>query len=203
MVSPLLIQMGLPVLSEVLREALGTLDHPAARGVVNALQDFDKAMIAGQMDIEQLRAAHSHAEKMTELKLTARKNQLDSTQQIMQQELAAQDKYVRRMRPTFGYFMAVTWAAQMLALSYIMVFRTDQAHLVIEAMESLSMIWAVGLSVLGIYVYKRSEDKKTLSERTYPQVFSKALPMTENQDGLSPLSKSEGADNGNPPRYNE
>ena len=28
------------------------------------------------------------------------------------------------------------------------------------AMSSLSAIWAVGLSVLGIYVYKRSEEKK-------------------------------------------
>ena len=28
------------------------------------------------------------------------------------------------------------------------------------AVQSLSMIWTVGLSVLGIYVYKRSEEKK-------------------------------------------
>jgi len=27
-------------------------------------------------------------------------------------------------------------------------------------MSSLSIIWTVGLSVLGVYVYKRSEEKK-------------------------------------------
>jgi hypothetical protein len=34
---------------------------------------------------------------------------------------------------------------------------------VIGAMNSLSMIWTVGLSVLGVYVYKRSEEKKASS----------------------------------------
>jgi hypothetical protein len=30
-------------------------------------------------------------------------------------------------------------------------------------MASLSTIWAVGLSVLGVYIFKRSEDKKIFS----------------------------------------
>ena len=48
----------------------------------------------------------------------------------------------------------------MFGIAYIMIFRTKDAILVIEAMESLGTIWAVALSVLGVYVYKRSEDKK-------------------------------------------
>ena len=87
----------------------------------------------------------------------------------------------------------------MLALSYIMVFRTDQAHLVIEAMESLSMIWAVGLSVLGIYVYKRSEDKKALS--AFQDLSARAV---QHATGLSPVSNgTEEADDSRAPRYNE
>ena len=35
-----------------------------------------------------------------------------------------------------------------------------QANLIITAMTLLGTIWSVGLSVLGIYVYKRSEDKR-------------------------------------------
>ncbi len=57
--------------------------------------------------------------------------------------------------------MAITWAAQMLGVAYVLVFDTKRAALVMQGMASLSAIWAVGLSVLGIYVYKRSEDKKT------------------------------------------
>ena len=64
------------------------------------------------------------------------------------------------MRPTFGYIIAITWAAQMFAIAYVMVFETTQAALVIEAVQSLGTIWGIGLSVLGIYVYKRSEEKK-------------------------------------------
>jgi hypothetical protein len=51
----------------------------------------------------------------------------------------------------------------MFGLAYVIVFDTVRAPLVIGAMESLGTIWAVGLSVLGIYVYKRSEDKKSAS----------------------------------------
>jgi hypothetical protein len=56
--------------------------------------------------------------------------------------------------------MAITWAAQMLGLAYVIVFETEQSGVVLSAMSSLTAIWAVGLSVLGIYVYKRSEDKR-------------------------------------------
>ncbi len=70
--------------------------------------------------------------------------------------------FSRLMRPTFGYVMAFTWAAQMLALAYVMIFRTNEAAALINAMESLTTTWAVGLSVFGIYVYKRSEEKKEI-----------------------------------------
>lgn len=66
------------------------------------------------------------------------------------------------MRPTFGYLMAFTWAAQMFAIAYVIVFRTSESYRLLQGMESLGMIWAVGLSVLGVYVYKRSEDKKII-----------------------------------------
>ena len=79
-------------------------------------------------------------------------------------EVASEDKYVRRMRPTFGYLMALTWAAQMFAIAYVIIFDTDKAGVVMAAMGSLSAIWAVGLSVLGIYVYRRSDDKTLLGQ---------------------------------------
>ena len=57
----------------------------------------------------------------------------------------------------------------MFSIAYVIVFETNQAALVIEAVQSLGTIWAVGLSVLGIYVYKRSEEKKM---DTPPLIFS-------------------------------
>ena len=68
-------------------------------------------------------------------------------------------RYIRYMRPTFGYTVSVTLAAQMLALAYVIAFRTKDAPIVIAAMQPLAAIWTAGLSVLGVYVYKRSTDK--------------------------------------------
>ena len=80
-------------------------------------------------------------------------------------ESASEDAYVRRMRPTFGYIMALTWLAQMGAIAWVIVADPVQANLIITAMTSLGTIWSVGLSVLGIYVYKRSEDKRVSARR--------------------------------------
>ena len=64
------------------------------------------------------------------------------------------------MRPTFGYIMALTWAAQMGAIAYVVAVEPDKAAPVIAAVASLGTIWTVGLSVLGIYVYRRSGEKR-------------------------------------------
>ncbi len=52
----------------------------------------------------------------------------------------------------------------MFGIAYVIVAKTESAAVVLESMASLSTIWAVGLSVLGIYVFKRSEDKKITSK---------------------------------------
>ncbi|MCD8494058.1 MAG: hypothetical protein LRY39_01320 [Alphaproteobacteria bacterium] len=59
--------------------------------------------------------------------------------------------------------MAATWAAQMFGVAYVIIFDTKHAGEVMAAMASLSAIWAVGLSVMGIYVYKRSEEKQAIT----------------------------------------
>lgn len=161
MLPAILAQIGLPVLAGILSGALGKLDHPAAKGAAEALDTLDEAFAAGQISPEQMAEANRHAEVMAEMKARTYEVSLSEINKSLRAEVASEDKYVRRMRPTFGYLMAFTWAAQMFGLAYVIIFETAQASLVIEAMESLGTIWMVGLSVLGIYVYKRSEDKKT------------------------------------------
>lgn len=160
MVAQILAQVGIPVLVKSVSEALKHIDHPVAKGATGALDALDDALKQGQIDPEMLSQAHSHVEKMAEIESVERASAIEQINSSLRAEVSSSDKYVRRMRPTFGYLIAVTWAAQMLALAYVIVFETGKASLVIEAMESLGTIWAVGLSVLGIYVYKRSEEKK-------------------------------------------
>ena len=158
MLEMILGKLGLPVLTSVLARVLGTMDNDVAKTASKSLDDVRKQIELGRITPDQMREANRHIEAIAEIDGQF----LKTINQSLQTEIASQDPYVRRMRPTFGYLMALTWAAQMFAVAYIMVFETAHASLVIEAIESLSAIWGIGLSVLGIYVYKRSEDKKLL-----------------------------------------
>lgn len=162
--SALMAQLGLSILTAVLKSALGSIDDPVTRTAVEALEHVDQAIQKGKITQEQVREANRHAERMAEIQLKENTAKLEAVNKTLRAEVASKDIYVRRMRPTFGYVMALTWAAQMLAVAYVIVFETTDAGFVLSAISSLSAIWAVGLSVLGIYVYKRSEDKKLLDK---------------------------------------
>lgn len=160
MTIPILLQAGIPAIIKGLAEGLKSLNTPAARGASSALDSLLDAFGKGEISPEQLTELNRHVEKMQELESSERKDSIAQINESLRAEVASTDPYVRRMRPTFGYIIAMTWAAQMFAIAYVIVFETNQAALVIEAVQSLGTIWAVGLSVLGIYVYKRSEEKK-------------------------------------------
>lgn len=160
MVSTLIAQIGVPVLTGLLAGALKEIDSPVTRGAAQALAEVDEAIRNGKITPEQMAEANRHAEKMAEMTIEQEAASLSEINKSLRAEVASQDQYVRRMRPTFGYIMALTWAAQMFGIAYVIVFDTQRSGEVLNAMASLSAIWAVGLSVLGIYVYKRSEDKK-------------------------------------------
>lgn len=132
-------------------------------GAAKALDQVDEALKAGAISAENLQEANRHIENLAHLKSEELRASLAEVNQTIRAEIASEDKFVRRMRPTFGYLMALTWAAQMLGVAYVIIFDTQRAASVLTAMASLSAIWGIGLSVLGIYVYKRSEDKKLLN----------------------------------------
>ncbi len=159
MFETILAKLGLPLLMEVVGGALGRVNHPLAQGAAKAIADTQAAIANGLISPEAAAEANRHLEKMTELQQKAMSDALSEVNQSLRAEVASTDPYVRRMRPTFGYLMAITWTLQMIALSYVIVFDTQHASVVLDAIGSLSAIWTVALSVLGIYVYKRSEEK--------------------------------------------
>lgn len=159
MISGFLAQLGLPVLVSLVGSVLGELDNPVAKTASKALGQVSEAIASGGISPEQLAEASRHTEKMAEMEIANYEASLSEVNQSLRTEVASSDCYVRRMRPTFGYLMALTWAAQMFGIAYVIIFDTDKAGVVMAAMGNLSAIWAVGLSVLGIYVYKRSDEK--------------------------------------------
>ncbi|HEY0837972.1 MAG TPA: 3TM-type holin [Azospirillum sp.] len=160
MIPALLAQIGLPLLVRAVTEGLGRIDHPAAQAASGALKDVDRAMEAGAVPPDAVAEANRHLERMAELESAEARTTLAEVNRSLRTEAVSDDAYVRRMRPTFGYVMALSWSAQMGALAWVIVTEPAQAGAVINAMASLGTIWTVGLSVLGIYVYKRSEEKK-------------------------------------------
>lgn len=92
--------------------------------------------------------------------LEAETARLIAVNETMRAEYGSDDKFVKRWRPFFGYIVSLTWLAQMLALGWVIIAEPAQAPGVITAMAGLSMMWGVALSVLGISVHKRSQDKQ-------------------------------------------
>lgn len=168
MTIPVFAQIALPALVKGLAEGLSKVKSPVAAGASAALVELGSAFDSGAVSPEQLAEINRHVEKMREIEATENTNFVTQVNESLRSESASSDPYVRRMRPTFGYIIAMTWGAQMLALAYVIVFDTPQAGAVIGAMSDLGAIWAVGLSVLGIYVYKRSEEKRTLDRPAEP-----------------------------------
>lgn len=160
MLASIISKIGLPFLVSIIGGALGQVNNPVAQNAAKALQNFEGALAGGVITSEQMAEANRHAEEIAKVNAKEYETALTEIHQSIRAESQSNDAYVRRMRPTLGYLMAFTWAAQMLALAYVVVFKTEIAYEVLDGMESLSTIWAVGLSVLGIYVYKRSEEKR-------------------------------------------
>lgn len=164
MIPAILAQLGIPMLIKLVGAGLRKLDHPVADGAADALGQVDDAITAGKITPERVAEANRHTEEMARIAADEYRTTITEVNRSLRAEVVSNDAYVRRMRPTFGYVMAFTWAAQMGAIAYVIVTDPGQAGPVIAAMASLGTIWTVGLSVLGIYVYKRSQEKRSLLE---------------------------------------
>jgi hypothetical protein len=151
--------IGLPVLTRVLEGALGRIDHPAAKGAAEALRHVGGAVAGRAIGPEQVADANRHIEAMARLEAEQIKTALAEVNQTFRAEVGSDDAYVRRWRPTFGYAVAFTWCLQVAGLVYAIVARPADAAAIVAAMDSLTVIWGVALSVLGVSVVKRSADK--------------------------------------------
>lgn len=133
--------------------------------------------ITGQTDpTAAAEAVRANAELQTKLaqalapvliaEYEATTHQLETVNATMRAELASEDKYVKRWRPTLGYAVTVTWFLQMGALSVVIVLKPSMAAEIITAMGSLAVMWGFALSVLGVSVAARSKDKQIVAGQT-------------------------------------
>ena len=85
---------------------------------------------------------------------------LETVNATMRGEYQSNDTFVRRWRPTLGYVVSFSWGVQMLSLSILILKDPAAAVNVITAMTALSFMWGIAMSILGISVSKRSQDKR-------------------------------------------
>ena len=146
--------------------ALGVEDDPAK--VQAAMQDDPNAALKVQ------RLQQEHERELMTLALEAETSRLAEVNKTMRAEAGAEDAYVRRWRPTFGYMVALAWALQSIAIGWTIVATPEQAGVVAQTITALTPMWAVALSILGINVHKRSQDKQVAAGQK-PSTFLDAI----------------------------
>lgn len=159
MIPAILAQVGLPLLVKWVGRALGGIDNPAAKAASDALATVGTAIADKAISPEDIKEANRSVEALATLDSGDYRTTIEQVNATMRVEAQSEDPYVRRMRPTFGYVMALTWAVLMGAVAWTVVMAPGEAAGVVASIGELSLMWSVGLSVLGVYVYKRSSDK--------------------------------------------
>lgn len=154
MIPAFLASIGLPLLVKAVGSALSGVEHKAAKAAAEALSQVGDALAP-----EQVAEANRHIERMAELDTAEAREALVQVNESLRAEVASEDWYVRRWRPTFGYAIAVTWTATMAAVSWAIVADPAQAPAIIAALVNTSPIWGIALGVVGVSVVKRSQDK--------------------------------------------
>jgi len=162
--------MGLIQAAPALMSLFDTSDESTAGKVAEVAAGVAKCVTGVADEGEALQSLQANPELMLEYqRQTAQRaislyqeetKRLQAINQTIQVESASSDRYVRRMRPTMGYALILSWTMVMAAIVYVILTDAAAAAAVIVAVADLSMMWSVALSVLGLYVYKRSEDKK-------------------------------------------
>lgn len=135
---------------------------------VTGKDNAQAALAALQADPEKLIEFQRQAGELEVRLYEEETKRLQAVNETIRAEAASSDKYVRRWRPTFGYIMAATWALQIVGtvagLVYVVFTHPGNAADILtgigEVNGAMVAMWTVGLSVIGVSVWKRSDDKR-------------------------------------------
>jgi len=108
---------------------------------------------------------------------------LESVNATIRAEVASKDGYNSRWRSTYGYCVSFTWTLFFIGFvvisGYAVIKTPTQATLIIGALAGLISstmpLWGIALAILGVAVYKRSQDKQTSVGLDTTGLISKVL----------------------------
>lgn len=100
---------------------------------------------------------------LTQASIAAELSMFQQTHQTIRTELATEDKFKSYWRPAFGYAMVVSWLMVWAGIMYTIFANPADAEIVINALAATTVLWGVALSVLGVQISKRSQDKQLVA----------------------------------------
>lgn len=75
-------------------------------------------------------------------------------------ELASEDKFKSYWRPAFGYALVLSWMMVWFGIAYLIFVHPTEVGEVVKALADTTVLWGIALSVLGVQIHKRSQDKQ-------------------------------------------
>tara|TARA_R110002072_G_scaffold302699_1_gene487430 strand:+ start:13329 stop:13931 length:603 start_codon:yes stop_codon:yes gene_type:complete len=173
----------LPVVKSILGSVLG-VDGEDPQQVADAIKD--------PAALERLKMYEmKNTAELQALTIQAETNRLAIVNKTMQTEIASHDPYVRRWRPTFGYCVSIAWIFQIVGsiacLVYGVIFEPERAVQIISVVAQFNAasvsLWAIALSVLGINITKRSQDKAVKEGKAPPGIIAGLAQMIRGKQG--------------------
>jgi hypothetical protein len=152
LIAPLI---GGPVgtVTSLVAQVLGA-DNESPDAIANALNTNPHAPSLLLELQERNRATYEQAALAADLE------EFKQLHQTIRAELATDDRFKSYWRPAFGYAMVLTWCLTWVALCYVIIFETDKAQLVVNALANTTALWGIALAVLGVQITKRTQDKQ-------------------------------------------
>jgi len=142
--------------------AVGTLIS-SVLGTENKPEEVSKILAANPELLFKLKEQENNQQtELQKLLIESEIKTLTEVNATMRTEIASGDKFKSYWRPLFGYIMATSWGGMMFAVTYQILFKPVLAANTITSLGQLTGLWAIGMAVLGINVWKRSNDKDSM-----------------------------------------
>ncbi|CDO60825.1 Phage protein [Candidatus Phaeomarinobacter ectocarpi] len=110
--------------------------------------------------------------ELTRMTLEAETARFGQQHETIRAELANENIWKSGWRPFFGWSSGVVWLAMGLGIVYSIIFKPAEAPQIMEAVAAMTGLFGIALTVLGVNIHQRSQDKRRLLGQPDSGIFS-------------------------------
>lgn len=142
---------------------------------ITGLDKPEDMLAAIEKDPALLVQFQAQAAQLAIEELRAETEQLKTINETMRAEYANGNLFKSGWRPYIGWIFGTAFGFQMFAASAVIFFKPEQAAGVLNGLAGLGVLWGVALTVLGVNINKRSQDKQAAAGIAPPMGILGAL----------------------------